>query len=121
MLLEKTDTGYSAYGKDKPIFTTAKTISGLTRNAYDAVQLFFEERSADQIPRIQFEIDFAQFFKYYRVLNTRFLAERIGMNPTLLSQYINGHKKPSPAQRQRILAGIRQIGEELAEISFKTP
>lgn len=64
---------------------------------------------------------FAQFFKYYRVLNTRFLAERIGMNPTLLSQYINGHKKPSSAQRQRILEGIRQIGEELAELSFETP
>jgi hypothetical protein len=39
------------------------------------------------------------------------------MNPTLLSQYIRGHKKPSKSQSQRILYGINNIGQELAEMS----
>ena len=39
------------------------------------------------------------------------------MNPTLLSQYVRGHKKPSPAQSKRILYGINRIGQELAEMN----
>jgi DNA-binding transcriptional regulator YdaS (Cro superfamily) len=50
------------------------------------------------------------------VLNSKALAEKIGMNPTLLSQYVRGHKKPSQQQSRRILYGINQIGQELAEI-----
>jgi hypothetical protein len=38
------------------------------------------------------------------------------MNPTLLSQYVQGHKKPSSKQTGIILAGIHQIGQELSEI-----
>jgi DNA-binding transcriptional regulator YdaS (Cro superfamily) len=59
-----------------------------------------------------------QFFQYYRVLNARHLAEKIGMNPTLLSQYVSRKKKPSQAQSQRIIDGIQNIGKELAQLSF---
>ncbi len=119
MILEKTETGFSAYALNYPIFTTGKTISELLDNAFEAANLYFEE---DKIQisheNIRFEIDFKQFFKYYRVLNSKFLAERIGMNPTLLSQYIQGHKKPSDTQRDKILLGIHQIGQELSEINL---
>lgn len=46
------------------------------------------------------------------------LSERIGMNHTLLSQYANGRKKPSPKQKERIMEGIHEIGRELTEISL---
>jgi DNA-binding transcriptional regulator YdaS (Cro superfamily) len=68
--------------------------------------------------QIKFEIDFKQFFQYYRVLNAKFLAERIGMHPTLLSQYIQGKKKPSKKQTNKILSGIQKVGKELAEINL---
>jgi DNA-binding transcriptional regulator YdaS (Cro superfamily) len=51
------------------------------------------------------------------VINPKALAGKIGMNPTLLSQYVRGHKKPSELQSRRILYGINRIGQELAEIS----
>ncbi|MCD4723825.1 MAG: hypothetical protein K8R63_03220 [Bacteroidales bacterium] len=119
LILEKTDTGFSAYALDYPIFTTAKTISELLDNAFEAANLYFEEEEI-QITHenIRFEIDFKQFFQYYRVLNSKFLAERIGMNPTLLSQYVQGRKKPSDNQRDKILLGIHQIGQELSEINL---
>ena len=50
--------------------------------------------------------------------STKFLAKRIGMNESLLSQYVHGVKKPSVAQTNRILAGIREIGQELSSINF---
>jgi predicted RNase H-like HicB family nuclease len=118
-ILEKTDTGFSAYASDYPIFTTGKTISELLDNAYEAAGLFFEEEEIKIThENIKFEVDFEQFFKYYRVLNSKFLAERIGMNPTLLSQYVHGRKKPSDNQRDKILLGIHQIGQELSELNL---
>lgn len=42
---------------------------------------------------LKFEIDFTQFFKYYKVRNAKFLAEKI-------------------------LTGIHQIGQELSEMNL---
>ncbi|MCA1758225.1 MAG: hypothetical protein LC658_00510, partial [Bacteroidales bacterium] len=115
--VEKTKTGFSAYSEEYPIFTTGRTIPELINNALEATQLNFEEEFNIMHENLKFEIDFAQFFQYYKVLNSKFLAEKIGMNPTLLSQYVQGHKKPSENQTEKILSGIHQIGQELSEIN----
>jgi len=119
MIVEKTETGFSAFSVDTPIFTTGKTVPELINNSYEAAQLYFEEEKINiSHENIKFEVDFRQFFKYYKVLNSKFLAEKIGMNPTLLSQYVQGHKKPSDKQTEKILTGIHQIGQELSEMNL---
>ena len=119
MIVEKTDTGFSAYSEQHSIFTTGKSIPELINNAYEAVGLYFEEEDNGPYQEdIKFEIDFQQFFQYYKVLNANFLAKKIGMNPTLLSQYVQGHKKPSEKQKNRILAGIHEIGNELSGLNL---
>jgi len=119
IIVEKTDTGFSAYSNDFPIFTTGRTIPELIDNAYEAVNFYFEDEKIEiKQDNLKFEIDFKQFFQYYKVLNSRFLADKIGMNPTLLSQYVQGHKKPSEKQTEKILFGIHQIGKELSEINL---
>ncbi len=117
--VEKTATGFSAYATGYPIFTTGRTVPELLENALEASNLYFEEEGyiLNQ-ENLKFEIDFKQFFQYYKVLNAKFLAEKIGMNPTLLSQYVQGHKKPSDKQTEKILEGIHQIGQELSEINL---
>ncbi len=117
--VEKSDTGFSAYSNDYSIFTTGKTIPELIDNAFKAVNRFYEdEKLKITHENLKFEIDFKHFFQYYKVLNSRFLADKIGMNPTLLSQYVQGHKKPSEKQTEKILSGIHQIGKELSEINL---
>ncbi len=118
IIVEKTKSGFSAYSEEYPIFTTGRTIPELINNALEATQLNFEEEYIITHENLKFEIDFAQFFKYYKVLNSKFLAEKIGMNPTLLSQYVQGHKKPSENQTEKILSGIHQIGQELSEMNL---
>ena len=119
MIVEKTDTGFSAFSEDYTIYTTGRTIPELIDNALEAANLFFEEESIHITKKnLKFEIDFKQFFQYYKVINAKFLATRIGMNPTLLSQYVQGRKKPSDAQTEKILLGIHQIGRELSEINL---
>lgn len=117
--IEKTDSGFSAFSESYPIYTTGSSISDLAENALEASSLFFEDQKHNLThEEIKFKIDWKQFFKYYRVLNSRFLAEKIGMNPTLLSQYIQGKRKPSERQTKRILEGIHDIGRELMELRF---
>ena len=119
LTVEKTDTGFSAFSEDYPIFTTGQSIPELINNTYEATEFYFEEEKVKVEPSdIKFEIDFKQFFKYYKVINAKFLAEKIGMNATLLSQYISGTKKPSAKQTEKILSGIHQIGQELSGINL---
>ena len=119
LIIEKTETGFSAFSSDYPIFTTGRTIPELTNNALEAANLHFEDNNVNLTHEdISFEVDFKQFFQYYKILNSKFLAYKIGMNPTLLSQYIRGHKKPSEKQTEKILSGIHQIGKELSEINL---
>jgi predicted RNase H-like HicB family nuclease len=119
MIVEKTDTGFSAFSEEYPIYTTGRSITELMINALEAANLNFEDENITITQdNLKFEIDFKQFFQYYKVLNAKFLAEKIGMNPTLLSQYVQGHKKPSETQTEKILYGIHQIGQELSEINL---
>lgn len=119
MIVEKTETGFSAFSDEYPVFTTGRTIAELIENAYEAANLYFMEVSIQiKHENLKFEIDFKQFFQYYKVLNSKFLADKIGMNPSLLSQYVQGHKKPSERQTEKILLGIHQIGKELSEINL---
>ena len=117
MTVEKTDTGFSAYSEDYTIFTTGQSVPELINNAYQATEFYFEEEKIEPNDII-FEIDFKQFFKYYKVINAKFLADKIGMNASLLSQYVSGTKKPSAKQTEKILNGIHQIGQELSEINL---
>lgn len=119
MMVEKTDTGFSAYCVDYPIYTTGKNVADLMNNAQEAANLYYEDQKINVLhENIKFELDFRQFFQYYKILNSKLLADRIGMNATLLSQYVTGHKKPSERQTEKILLGIHQIGQELAEVNL---
>ncbi len=119
VLIEKTKTGYSAYAEHLDVFTTGKDIPSLYSNLLEALNLAYNDSgfviSADNL---KLSLDLRQFFQYYKVLNANFLAERIGMNPSLLSQYVRGKKQPSSKQTDRIIQGIQNIGKELADIDL---
>lgn len=117
VILEKTKTGFSAYAVDYAVVTTGLTVPELQRHILEALNFYFEDQGYKvNKSNIHLQIDLQQFFQHYRVLNARHLAEKIGMNPTLLSQYVQGRKKPSQQQSEKIIQGIQQIGKELAEL-----
>ena len=70
------------------------------------------------IDEIKFTLDIQSFFDFYKVINAKALSSRIGMNQSLLAQYISGSKKPSSMQIKRIMNGVQQIGRELSEMQF---
>ncbi|MDG1572511.1 helix-turn-helix transcriptional regulator [Robiginitalea sp. M366] len=119
IVVECTDTGYSAYTTDLPVFTTGKDVRELYQHVLEALNLYYYDKGFVVTERnLKLQLDLQQFFQYYRVLNASFLAHRIGMSPSLLSQYVRGLKKPSARQTRRILEGIQRIGKELADLQF---
>lgn len=120
-IVMKEDIGYSATSAVGSMFiaTEADTYDELISNILEATNLAFEDAGIEyKEEHISFEYDLESFFHFYRVINAKALSQRIGMNQSLLAQYIRGIKKPSPAQTRRILNGVQQIGRELSEVRF---
>ena len=121
MTVTKEDSGYSATASIKEIHinTEGETLEELKENILEAVNLSFEDKGfAYTSDEIILKPDMQSFFDFYKVINAKALSERIGMNQSLLAQYIKGIKKPSQAQAQRILKGVQQVGKELASMQF---
>jgi transcriptional regulator with XRE-family HTH domain len=117
----KENVGYSAtiVSKNKFIASEADTFNLLLTNLVEAINLTYEEYGFTyQLNELKFTYDLESFFEFYSVINAKALSERIGMNQSLLAQYIKGIKKPSAAQIRRILTGVQQIGKELAEVQL---
>lgn len=119
-IVERTNTGYSAYADKYPVFTTGSTLKEVKANMLEALNLHFEEQGkVFTEAHLKVTLDIPQFFEFYKVINAKALSERIHMNQSLLAQYIKGTKQPSEKQVQRILSGVHQLGKELSEIEFK--
>lgn len=54
-----------------------------------------------------------RFFLTHKEINVAEFARLMGLNPTLLRNYINGFKKPSKAREKEIMDFIHKLGEEL--------
>jgi len=54
-----------------------------------------------------------RFFLTHKEINVAEFARSMGINATLLRNYINGFKKPSPEREQEILDHIHKLGEEM--------
>ncbi len=121
VMVIKEDVGYSATSTidNQFIATEAETFEKLKAGILDALNFTFGEFYTEYtFDDLRFKFDLESFFDFYKVINAKALSERIGMNQSLLAQYIKGIKKPSPAQTKRILEGVQQIGRELTEVSF---
>jgi predicted RNase H-like HicB family nuclease len=119
MIVERTKTGYSAYAEKYSVYTVGKSLEELKNNILEAVNLYLEDTGRTITEDdLRISLDIPQFFAFYKVINAKALSERIGMNQSLLAQYIKGNKKPSSSQAHRILKGVQQVGKELASIQF---
>jgi len=59
-----------------------------------------------------------KFFLTHKELNIAEFAKLIGINASLLRNYINGFKKPSKERKKEILRCIHKIGSEYSTITF---
>ena len=66
---------------------------------------------------MQDPVGISRIFLTHPELNASAVARRLGIQQSLLAQYIRGLKKPSAEREQKILETIREIGCELSAVS----
>jgi len=59
-----------------------------------------------------------KFFFTHKEINIAEFAKQIGINASLLRNYINGFKKPSKEREQQILEHIHAIGKQYSLAAF---
>ena len=118
VIVEKTSTGFSAYADKLPVYTTGEDVKGLLANILEAVNFYFvEAKDKTEVSLKDLDVNFSipSLFELYPI-NVKHFASRIGMNYTLLSQYVQGRKKPSERQAERIVEGLQEVGKELSNV-----
>jgi predicted RNase H-like HicB family nuclease len=126
IIVEKTDSGFSAYIDQVPgCITVGESLSEIKKNMKEALELHLEGMIAEkeEFPkvlsgkyRMEIQLDVKQLFTYFKELNASAIAKRISMNDSLLRQYIIGKKSPSEKQSMRILSGVRDFGRDLVAL-----
>ena len=128
IFVEKATEGFTAYVPDLPgCITFGNSLDEIKENIKEAISLQIEGMLEDgeAIPSnlqreysLDLKLDVAQVFNLYKSINSSGFAKRIGMSQSLLSQYVNGIKRPSEKQSRRILQGVVDFGKELSHIQI---
>ena len=121
VIIEKTVTGYSAHADRFSVYTTGEDMKSLTTNMVEALNYYLAESGDDNTitkRNLQLHFSIHSLFELYPI-NVRHFAVRIGMNYTLLSHYIQGRKKLSDKQSEKILDGLKEVGRELSEVGLR--
>ena len=129
VILEKTESGYSAYLPELPgCISTGATIADIRNNIKDAVEFHIEGMRIEHLPipeefsrefDLAFKMDVASLFEWFSGILTKSGVSRItGMNQSLISQYVSGIKTPSSKQTKKIERALHNLGQELLEIEL---
>ena len=120
IVIEKTATGYSAYAEKYPVYTTGSDAKELVKNITEALNFYFKELEKEErisANSLTLNYSIASLFDLYPI-NLKHFAERVGINYTLLSQYVQGRKKPSEKQTEKIVEGLQEVGRELSQVQL---
>ena len=129
VVVEKTNTGYSAYMPDVPgVVSVGDTFNELRKNVEEALTLYLETSNeyGDKLPEVllkeyqlAFRFDIQTFMEWLsKVMSQKGLSNIAGMNESLISQYANGVKNPGPKQLKRMESALHQFADDLHAISF---
>ena len=101
---------------------THKTLEGVKKAYTESLGWHLEAMRADgdEMPEVlqgeyelEFELNTQALLHYFEGILTRSALARVtGINERQLGHYATGHRNPRPAQRLKIIEGIRRIRNE---------
>lgn len=75
--------------------------------------------SQSQLSFIERENPIGTLFEKFPQLNIASIARELGINRTLMQQYVSGRKKPSYERMQDIERHLHHLGEELMKVRIE--
>jgi len=128
VILEKSDTGYSAYEKEiAGIYTTGKNIQEVKENIQEVkevqVEYLKEQGKIEDAQKlkdaeVEFYLDVKQFFQEYKFINKSAFAKAIGEKPGYLRKITSGLVKLSDDKSLKIQEGLHKLGKDLLSVHF---
>ena len=128
VILEKTNTGYSAYSTEiTGACTVGDTIEEVKNNYAEIIELtidYFNEigdvEKAQQLQtaNIKYHIDLNAIFEYYSLFNKSELAKYLGINPSHLRRLSMPNMELSNEKAEQIQMGLQRLSKEIQTFSF---
>jgi len=128
VILEMGKDGYGVSFKEVPnIFGFGETVEQAKEDAKIALEsfIFVLNKYNEPIPEILqgkyeliFEFDVEALLKYIDgTVTKRAISKASGINAVQLTHYSSGLKKPRKAQREKIIAGLHKIANDLLSVT----
>ena len=128
VILELGKDGYGVWFEELPhVFGFGNTVEAAKTDAKAALDGYMVALNGcnQPIPEILkdeyelvYQFDVEALLKYIDGTVTKTaLAKASGINPTQLSHYSSGLKKPRKQQRDKIIAGLHKLGNDLLSVS----
>lgn len=113
MVEDVPDFGLFGFG-DSPAEAKADML-----HAYEEIRdILVSEGKAPVELDFVYHYDMKSFFEYFDFLNVSKIAERAGINPSLMRKYTSGVANAREKQYQKLQKAIRDIAQELACANF---
>ncbi len=128
IILEKTNTGYSAYASDESgIYTTGESFEDIKENLKEVVEMLADYKEenkkhdeAQQLrkAKLEFFLDVEQFFEHFSMINKSAFAQYIGMNESQLRKLSKGIVPVSDQKALQIQTGLHNLAKDLRAVHF---
>ena len=130
VIIEKTNTGYSAYAPDEQgiaMTTAGKTFEEIKENFLEVVEMsveyYQEKQQWEDAERLQnakldFYIDVEQFFEYFYMINKTAFARFIGLNESQMRKWSKGIVPISDKKALQIQKGLHNLADDLKAVHF---
>lgn len=87
--------------------------------AYEEINSLFAEQGKDSIDlEFTYHYDMKSFFEYFDFLNVSKVAQRAGINPSLMRKYTSGVANAGEGQYVKLHNAIQQMAAELSAANF---
>ena len=120
-IVEKGPDGYGAY-REEPgnnlIATMGDSLPELKANIVEAYNLYDSKTKISE-DQIVLSYDLPSFFKLNKFISPSGFADTLKMNKGLLSDYINGKRKPSDKQAKKILIAAKDMARNILEMDIE--
>ena len=64
---------------------------------------------------IEYRFDVGSLFSYYDFVNIAGVAREVGLNPSVIRQYVIGTRKPSAERKKLIITGLKSLADKMQQ------
>ena len=118
---EPGEKNFSCYMNVAELKTGVLGLGSSAKAAIDDMMSGWQDAVADlkedgiEVPELEIEyrFDVGSLFSYYDFVNIAGVAREIGVNPSVIRQYVIGTRKPSAERKKQIITGFKNLADKM--------